>query len=342
MTTNGTSHHAHQKTAGVGRLDAHAMSAIAPDNAGENTETPLSDRVRRAMVEDDLTQKTAAAQIGLNAAVLNQWLQGKYQGDVSKTEAKVLKWLRGRGERVSMQSLMPTAPEFFESETGTRIISHLKYAHSMQDMLTVFGLPGVGKTTSIHWYQRAYPNVWVATASPAITGVIPVLQEICEATQSGVKGNGGARARTQAILAKTKGTNGMLVVDEAHHLTPQALDTIRALHDASGIAIALFGGPELERKLQDMPQFYSRVGLKLFVAKVLKGDIDALLDAWGITKKEPRAFLVQLSTKPGALRGVTKVLKLASVVASSAGQELDIRHIKDAAATLAPQATGEE
>lgn len=336
MNANGTTPHA-TEAAPAGRLDAGAIAALG--NGATPTES-IQERVRRAMVEDGLTQKETAIQSGIGSAIFNQWLQGKYAGDNARQDQKALTWLRGRGERVSMAALLPTPPEYFESETGQKIINHLRYAHMLGDLLTVFGVPGVGKSTAVRYYQRAYANVWVATLTPATTGVVPVLQEICDALQAS-KGS-GARKLAQAILGKVRGTNGLLIIDEAHHANVQALDALRGLHDATGLAIAFVGGPELETKLQSMPQFYSRVGLKLFVTRVLAADVNAQLDAWGITKRDARAFLAAHAQRPGALRGVTKVLRLATYVAASTGATLDTTHIKDAAATLAPQATGEE
>ncbi|MEX2155075.1 MAG: AAA family ATPase [Gemmatimonadaceae bacterium] len=339
MKGNGTKAHTEEQT-GAGRIDSETLSAIG---RGSDEPAPsLQSQVQRAMLDDSMKQKETAAQIGIGVAVLNQWLQSKYSGDVSKVDQRVMTWLRARGERVEMQHLLPTAPTFFESQTAMLIIRHLRVAQTMQDMLTVFGVPGVGKTTAVHHYQRAYPNVWVVTFSSAVTGVMGALTEMGEAMQAGARGNSGARARMQSILAKVRNTNGLIVIDEAHHLGIPALDAIRSIHDASGVGIALVGGPKLELTLQHMPQFYSRVGLKLFVTKVLQGDIDAQLEAWNINKRDARTFLTQLAQKPGALRGVNKTLRLASMMAASEGGSLDVQHIKDAAATLGPQATGED
>lgn len=337
MNANGTKDHA-TEARGTSRLSAAALDAVTADPP--EREPTLRELVRRVIVEDGLSQREAAQQSGVGIAVLNQWLADRYTGNNAKAEEKIRAWLKARGERISMAAMLPTSPEFFESATALQIVSHLKFAHSLQDMLTVFGVPGVGKTTAIRYYQRAYPNVWIATMTPTTVGVVPALQEISEALMLGLPN--GARKLAQGILGKVRGTNGLLIIDEAHHMGVAALDALRGLHDASGIAIAFVGGPELEATLQRMPQFYSRVGLRLFVSRVLPADVEAQLDAWGIRQPAARKFLLALSQKPGALRGITKTVRLASMLATSAGESLDVRHIKDAADTLASQVTGEE
>ena len=174
-------------------MDHSAKRAIAEGTAPEPQRT-LPEQVRGVMIEDDLTQKKTAAQIGIGETAFNLWLHEKYTGTVETINTKVTKWLRARGERVSMAQLIPVAPEFYRSETAQKIVTHLKLAHTMQDMLVVFGLPGVGKTTAIRYYQRGSVNVWVVTLSPAVVGVIPVLQEIAETLGSEGTGKGhGAR-----------------------------------------------------------------------------------------------------------------------------------------------------
>lgn len=333
----------------MNRSTARAPEEESPAGTGtsaisaEARERTLQQQVRSVLIEDDLTQKKAATMIGIGEAVLNQWLQDKYNGSVDTINTKVTKWLRGRGERVSMAQLIPASPDFYQSETAQKIVTHLKLAHTMQDMLAVFGLPGVGKTSAIRYYQRGTVNVWVTTLSPAVTGVIPVLQEIAETLGSEGTGKGhGARRILSGINNKLRNTNGLLIIDEAHHMASAALDAVRSLHDSTGIAIALIGGPELQTKIQALPQFHSRLGLRLFVTQVLAKDIAALLDAWGISNREIRKYLTDLSKRPGALRGVTKVIKLASVMASGDSEPLDIKYVKDAAMTLSTQATGDE
>jgi DNA transposition AAA+ family ATPase len=340
MNGNGTKEST--KASGAGRLNSADVDALARGVIAE-PEVSLIERVRRAMFDHNLSQKEAALQSSIGPAVFNQWLQGKYQGDVAKADAKALRWLRGLGDRASIAQLMPNAPEYFESETGTTIINHIKTAHALQDMLAIFGAPGVGKTTAIRWYQKAYTNVWVVTFSPAITGTIPVCQEIAEAVGAERPNQVQGARRVLASLHKVfRESKGLSIVDEAHHLSTTALDTIRSLHDATGIAIALVGGVELQTKIQAMPQLHRRIGLRLYVTKVLPADVDALLDAWNLTKKETRKFLADVAKGPGALGGVTKTLRLASMVAASAGAELTLEHIKNAAETLAMKSTGED
>lgn len=297
----------------------------------------LKPRVLAAIEEQGLTQDQVAREADLSATALSQYLQDKYRGNNGNVEAKLEKWLDTRGERLDVQALVAEAPRFFASRTATEIMAALRYAQSLEDMVAVVGVPGVGKSTACREYQRSYSGVWIATMASHTTGVVPVLKDICDAVGGGKAS--GANALAREITRKIRGTHGLLIIDEAHHLSTPALDAIRALHDSTEVSIALVGSVELTAKLERMPQLYSRLGMRLTRLRVLKDDITALLEAWEIKGKDERRHLTALAQRPGALRSVTKVLRLASATATTKGEPLGMRHIEDAAFTLSARAT---
>jgi hypothetical protein len=61
--------------------------------------------------------------------------------------------------------------------------------------------------------------------------------------------------------------------------------------------------------------------MRLTRPRALKGDIEQLMDAWDIGGKEERAMLVQIAKRPGALRNLTKVLRMAHMLGSAEGAE---------------------
>ena len=61
--------------------------------------------------------------------------------------------------------------------------------------------------------------------------------------------------------------------------------------------------------------------MRLARPRALKGDVEALLDAWDIPGKEERALLLNIAKRPGALRNLTKVLRMAHLLAGADGAE---------------------
>lgn len=332
MNGNSTQVNSEGLTAAEGAADRFLFAA---QGEGES----IRDRVQAAMFEDGLSQEAVAREADMSPTTLSLYLRDKYTGSIPTVEAKLTKWLDSRGERQGISAVVPDEPAFYASQTARELLTALTYAQALGDMALVIGVPGVGKSTTCREYQRKYSNVWIATMAAHTTGVVPALREIANAV--GTSHGTGASGLAREIEKKIRGRNGLLIVDEAHHLSVQALDAIRALHDATGAAVALVGSPELAAKLERMPQLYSRLGVRMYRRKVLKGDVTALLDAWQISGREERRYLTRLADQPGALRSVTKVLRLATALAAGAGQPLALQHIKDAAATLSARITEE-
>jgi DNA transposition AAA+ family ATPase len=321
----------------------HVDLRVIRPTAGYKADVSLPVLVQRAMDEEGLTQKLAAAKIDIGVSVFNQWRQGKYRGDIAAVDTKVRVWLQSRGDRVALRHMQQPAPEFFLSDTADQVRTRLNYAQSLRDIATVVGASGAGKTSTVRQYARDNSNVWIATMTPAMgmaDRILPALHVI--ASEVGAVTSNRAQKLLQSICDRVRHTDGLIVIDEAHHLNISALDAIRSIHDDTDVGLALVGGIELAAKIQKMPQLHSRVGLRLHVTKVTRRDVDAQLDAWKITNADSRKLLHLLATRAGGLRKITKTLKLASIIAANENTKLDHDHVKSAAHTLSDHATGEE
>lgn len=320
----------------VSKRSAVATTSQPPEQEG----IPIALRERvLALIESEgaLTQERVATEAGMSPSTLNLFLRDRYPADPTNVEAKLERWITSREERAEVEALAPEPPAFFESRTSSEIMDAFRYAQTLDDMIAVMGVPGIGKSVTIREYQRRYPNVWVATLAAHTTGVVPVLREIVDAVRGAPAA--GASALAREIGSKLTGTRGLLVIDEAHHASTSALDAVRAIYDATGVAVALVGGLELAVRLERMPQLYSRLGIRLFRQRALRQDVDALLDAWAIDSAAARKHMVAEATKPGALRELTQTLRLATLIAHGAGEELELRHLKTAGRTLSARVT---
>jgi DNA transposition AAA+ family ATPase len=287
-----------------------------------------------------LTQTQVAREAGMSKTTLSLYLAEKLTTNPEGTEEKLLRWLAGRGERTAFQAILPTPPSFCETRTVADLFSAFTFAQTLVDLVTALAVPGCGKTTAAREFQARYNNVWIATLAAHTTGVVPVLREVAEAV--GAENGSGASGIAKQIVRKIKGTAGLLIVDEAQHASPAALDALRALHDSAEVGVVFLGDLTLEAKLAKMPQLYSRRGVRFSRTRILPEDVGALLDAWGITGAEERALLGRLASKPGGLRSVSKALKLATVTAGDAGEGLTLQYVQDAVTTLEPRLADED
>lgn len=287
-------------------------------------EDGLRELVRDALETDpSLNQQKIAREIGtgVSATTLSQWLNGNYQGDNAKVENRVRSWWDSYQERRARAGL-PDAPGFFETTTTERIEAGLRYAQLAQDMVVIYGPAGVSKSATCANYCTIAPGVYMATMTPATTSVLASLRTIASAL--GIRDLPNAAAALQeVIVAKLRASNGCLIVDEAQHLSIQALDQVRSIHDATLIGVVLVGNEYVYNRMTGgtrapyLDRLFSRIGKRVALRLPSDADIDALIAAWKITDPGCRSMLREIARRPGALRSVTKVLRLASSFAAA-------------------------
>lgn len=299
---------------------------VASDVRAELLAVMTSDRT--------LVQAQIAREINVGSSAFSQWKSGTYAGDNEDIERKVRTWLDARKAKSASGDRMPRAPEFEATPTAQKIISALGYAQVAGDIALIYGGAGLGKTTAIKQYKVTGLSVWHATMTPASASVVTALEEICDAL--GINEQGGAARLFKAIVRKVRNTGGLLVIDEAQHLSVAALDQIRSIHDATEIGIALVGNEAVYARMTGgnraafLDRLFSRVGKRLALKQSTEADIEALIAAWGINDKPCRRTLVDIARKPGALRTLTKVLRLASMHALAAKEAVCCEHVAKA------------
>lgn len=300
---------------------------------GLEEEVALAERARAEMEEAGLSQAKAANEIGISDSAYSQWLAGKYKGDVTAVEAKVARWLESRAERAKLAASLPAAPAWVETHTAKRVLAGLSYAQMAGDISVIYGGAGLGKTSAAKYYAQNHPNVWLATMTSSTNTLGSALERV--AIACGIRPTSTRASRIEAdLVERLEETGGLLIVDEAQHLNTRALEALRGLHDATGVGLAIMGNEMVYaritggRRAAEFAQLFSRVGKRVRLTRPAESDVQAILSAWSITDKPAREAVLEIARKPGALRGVTKALRLASLFAR--GEAVLLQHIRAA------------
>ena len=287
----------------------------------------VRDQIRAAIDGDrTITQARVARESGVSGTTVSQFLSDSYPGDRAAVATKLARWLASLAERTKAAEL-PSAPVWFETGQTQRILSTLRYAQLANDMVVIYGPAGVSKSQSCKRYAAVSPNVFVVEMSPAQAGLTAALKAVYEAF--GLKdGSYTAAQMNKLICQRLKGSEGLLIIDEAQHLGHMALDQIRSIHDATGIGIALVGNEQVYTVMTGgtraayLDRLFSRIGKRLALKAPAEADVDALIKAWRIDDAACRTQIRAVAQRPGALRVLTKVLRLASATAAAAGRPL--------------------
>lgn len=304
-------------------MEAVKSIATQSDKPGDGGE--VISKIRHMIERDGISQREISRESGISQTTLSQYINGSYPGALEMVESKLSKWLRSHKRKAKYSKILRGAKEWADTPTAAKIISVLEYCHLAGLMGLIFGAPGVGKSRAIESYRETYPNVWCAVMTGAHTGVCAALEEIAHAI--GLKEVPGRPARLlQEIVRAILGTSGLLVIDEAQHLAIQALEAIRAIHDATGVGVVLVGNEVVHARIAGgkraalFAQIFSRLGKTLRVTGSQKADVAAVASLYGVKSNREIKSLWNIGRKPGGLRSVTNVLRLASVMAIGEGR----------------------
>lgn len=221
------------------------------------------------------SQGQVARAIGRSSATMNQYVQGKYNGDIADMEERIGHFLRRVREK---QNALRIDERFVSTPTASKGLEVLSYAHLESEICVLYGAAGLGKTMILKEYARRDDTVIFIEADPGFTART-LLEELCGRLR--LNKNGNIHALIEVCVEKLKGSGRLLVIDEAELLPYRALEVIRRLHDKAGIGVVLAGMPRLivnlKGKRGEYAQLYSRVALALDLGNALaRQDFDQI------------------------------------------------------------------
>lgn len=301
---------------------------------------------------EGMTQADMARQAEIAPATLNQYLKGKYPGDSDSVAAKLHKWNEARKKARAMQSRLPKAPVYQPLSGSQQIMARLHYARQAGRMVSICGAPGVSKTSTAVQYRHETPRVWLATMDPSTRGVNTCLVEILAAMgEPDAKGTPQALARR--VLQRAAEADCLIIVDEAQHMSDQAVEQLRAINDkarAQGVrvGIALLGNQVAfnlvahDGSRPAFAQVSSRMAQRLWIVGPEAADVERLAVAWAEANgeqmtAEAAAYAAEIASRPGGLRNVEMAMEAALIAAWGAGQRFDAGHLRWAFARLSGQ-----
>jgi hypothetical protein len=270
---------------------------------------------------------------GFSNSTLSLFAAGKYKGDNGKVAGQLFAYRDRMTAQAEIGRDAPMVPGWFDTPTSRELMHLLRWAQSGKIVLVVT-TPGIGKTKVAERLAASDPNVWLATMAPSTAGVATMAIEVGAAIGLGdIKGS--PQQLSRQIRAHVQGKGGLLIVDEAQELTDKAINEIRGWHDRTKLGVALFGNDkvvgQLDGRKSALAQVSSRFSIKRVQAAPLPGDMDALLDAWGIVAPDQRDFLSRIGAMPGALREVTQTIEVALMSAFGDDEPLSIDRLRAAA-----------
>lgn len=243
-------------------------------------------------------------ELGINSSHVSKYLAGKPECDVPRLEAVIEDVLRSAAlRRVERESL-------FETPVSKSIHSACELIQKTNDFGLIHGPAGLGKTSGVARYRTENPSALVVTLTRWGCDASGLAAALCAGME--MRGKAAGTRRADWLVERLRGSNRLIVIDNAHRMTRSALAWIFDFHDpesesGTGCPIALVGNPELLEKIAANDQQFSRIGLlrplKLTGAETLA---DAMLQR---LCPAHAARLIDLAKRVVSERGHLRALK---------------------------------
>jgi len=194
------------------------------------------------MEHSDKSQNAVSQSIGVSTTVLSQWINEKYPGDIIKLEKKIESYLL----REFTRSTHMVNEQFVKTKLAHEILEVLSYCHTFKDMGVVYGSPGLGKTITAQEYHRNHPDTIFLTAFQGFTwtAIVGHLADIV-----GVTNRISGYRKVQRVAEVLRGSDRLIIIDEAQFLSNSSLEIVRSIHDQSGVGVVYMGQPSVMSRL---------------------------------------------------------------------------------------------
>lgn len=211
-----------------------------------NQRVDIIQRCKRFIEESDYTQNAIARELDISSTTISEILRDRWKGRTGdKHLVRIHNWL----ELTARRDTIVRSRKFVKTCVAEEILLVARTVAETLKMGVIYGPSHIGKTftlKAIEGDQRFGCPVLI-TVEKWLTRPIPLFRDLCQRFELGTHGTFDALARR--VIQRLQGTKRMLIFDEADRLKYDATESIRGLHDATGVGILFCGKPKIYERL---------------------------------------------------------------------------------------------
>lgn len=282
------------------------------------------------------TSGVSLQKIGLkikkSVATLSQYLSKKYPGDIKSLETLIETFLRRES---GIEEVKVSTRAFQNTSISTLIWETLQFADFLKKMGVVLAPSGSGKTVTCLEYKSKNPSTILITADPTNRTPAQILRLMLK--DVGLSKASSIGQMLYEICDRLKGTNRLVIVDEAHFLVWESFEILRKIFDHSGVGVVLCGQERLYDQMKGQAQraylydqIFSRIAIKRDRFKILKKDSNAIATAVcpGLTA-ECLDFLYTKAQGKGRYRYMINILDVAMMMREQYEKPINIQSLSE-------------
>ncbi len=306
-----------------------------------NEETALRERLKAAF-DGGLTAKAAAIETGCNERSLAGWLQGQ----ADDTTASLVKTWCDLVDKEIAESL----PGIVQTPTFQRIQTALHATRKSPEVITIFGAPGSGKTSTIKEFildkhgQRERSICYIeAEEAATMPRLLQSLSTAVYGHYDALWGRGEIANRlADSLHTDSRGSCPVIIIDEVQRLENRLLAGLAWFYNQRHISLVLCGNEGKHSDLhggknKELAALSDRAAYRLHLVGPSKDDVDTILAEWGIKGRIERGFMQKARERLNSLRPLIRILRSAAGFARMRKVNIDIRVLRAAANDLGYQ-----
>ena len=212
---------------------------------------------------------------GFAATTLHKWLAATGVDNVGCDMQRMTRGINQFIETEGRRSKVAKPPGWVETEVARRMLLVIAKAIELNSIGLIYSDAGRGKSLTLQAAAAIFPGsilVRIVTGAHSPAGLTRLLYQA-----SGLRGNSRKASLDQLgkLIDHLRDSDRAILIDEAHRLTPEALEVIRDLHDECGVPFVLVGTHRINEMCSDVDLFYgqftSRIAIRYDVTEAARG-----------------------------------------------------------------------
>lgn len=201
----------------------------------------LLNELKELIQEQEISQKDLAKKLDYSQSAVNTYLNEKYDGNLDEFEAVLSKFLQMSRERKSHKKIRFN---FVKTSVANKFFNVARACQLNSEIGLCVGSSGLGKTTAIKNYAQTHSGVIVIDPDEKIS-TRTLLMLIGRALRLKMNNNMSCQEFTEILVERLKGSEYLIIIDEAENINSSCFRTLRKIHDRCDFTCGLlFVGTE--------------------------------------------------------------------------------------------------